>query len=123
MGNAVHEDDELYEDEEDIDPDYVPVVEITPEVVAGISELSSVGEAKDFDERLEENMLLFSLRQRARAKAERIENLKKAHSAPRCQHTKANGHTCHSPAVSGQAYCHYHCFAYSSATTQIPIIE
>ena len=40
--------------------------------------------------------------------AEHARRMRAAHRAPRCQHVKADGTRCGSPALTGQSYCYAH---------------
>src|SRR5206468_1135287 len=91
--------------------------------MSGISQVKSVGEAEDLEERIEEHIDLLYARDRVRTMVQQLENLKKAQDAPRCQHLKTSGDTCGSPAMNGQTYCHYHAQALTSTSLEIPMIE
>ena len=116
-----HQDYDEYDDEEE--RDYVPPRTVTPEDVAGISLLSSMGEVEDMVDGIDANIELSHAREIARIKGERLQNLEKAHRAPRCQHLRLNGMTCGSPAVSGDTYCHFHRQALAPTGLDFPLIE
>src|SRR5205807_2916743 len=56
------------------------------------------------------------------AKAERLEYLRKANSAPRCRHVLSNGGTCGCPALREQQYCRFHGQAHAPEI-ELPLIE
>ena len=124
MGSDYYDDD-VYEDKDQQDEEarrYVSPREITPDVVATIPNLDSEGRLNDLIEEIDQNVEVVRLRQRAELKAKALENLKKAHLAPRCQHVKLNDEPCGSPAVTGQIYCHFHGEAVAPGL-QLPLIE
>jgi hypothetical protein len=125
MGSSEY-DDEIYDDDESEDDEdgknYDPPRELTPKDIAGIASLNSEGQLQDLIEDIDANLAVIKLREWADLKAERLENLKKAHRAPRCQHVRLNDKACGSPAVSGQTYCHFHGQA-TAPVFEFPVIE
>jgi hypothetical protein len=93
MGSSEY-DDEIYDDDEseddEDDKNYDPPRELTPNDIAGIASLNSEGQLQDLIEDIDANLAVVKLRDWADLKAERLEYLKKAHRAPRCQHVKLN---------------------------------
>jgi hypothetical protein len=125
MGSSEY-DDEIYDDDEaeddEDDKNYDPPRELTPTEIAGIAGLNSEGQLQDLIEDIDANLAVLKLRDWADLKAERLEYLKKAHRAPRCQHIRLNDKACGSPAVSGQMYCHFHGEAIAPVF-EFPVIE
>ena len=124
MGNSDY--DDFYEDDEEEEEqrDYTPPKPVTAEAIAGIVELKSPADVEDLMSDMYANINLAEIQARAEILAERMENLKKAHSAPRCQYIRVNGTTCRSPAVSGQSYCHFHGYPHApSSILELPVIE
>lgn len=52
----------------------------------------------------------------------RLESLRAAWLAPRCEHTKPNGMRCGSPAIGGQKFCFFHNLARNNAV-EFPVVE
>lgn len=76
----------------------------------------------DTSEQLDQQVMLFEEGRKMERKARRLECLRAARRAPRCQHIKSNAERCGSPAVGGQKFCFFHDLARNSAV-EFPVIE
>jgi len=137
MGSSTYDED-ICEDEEDDEDDregsgdeeeddedeisYDPPRKLTADDVTGLDQLRSLGQVNDLLQDIEENIDLIHHREYTRQRGERLQNLERAHRAPRCQHVRLNGKPCGSPAVGGQQYCHFHGTAKASGL-EFPVIE
>jgi hypothetical protein len=66
--------------------------------------------------------MLFEEGRKMERKARRLESLRAARQAPRCEHIKSNAQRCGSPAVGGQKFCFFHNLARSGAI-EFPVLE
>jgi hypothetical protein len=99
-----------------------PPREIGQDVVSEIANVSSEAEAVDLIGDLDANINLMEMRDEAAKRAEKLLYLEKAHRAKRCQHVKANGEGCGSPALRQQDYCFFH-GQMRAGSIEIPVIE
>jgi hypothetical protein len=88
--------------------DQEPPREIGAKEIADIPRLASKGDADDLMYELDKHIKLIEARAEAVVLAEKLEYLKKANGAKRCEHVKFEGATCGSPAVRGKQHCHFH---------------
>jgi hypothetical protein len=99
-----------------------PPREIGQDVVSEIANVSSEAEAVDLIGDLDANINLMEMRDEAAKRAEKLLYLEKAHRAKRCQHVKANGDGCGSPALREHDYCYFH-GQMRAGSIEIPVIE
>jgi len=96
--------------------------DIGEDVVSEVANVSSEAEAADLIGDLDANIKLMEMRDEAAKRAEKLLYLQKAHRAKRCQHVKANGEGCGSPALRQQDYCFFH-GQMRAGSIEIPVIE
>ena len=76
----------------------------------------------DTSEQLDQQVMLLEEGRKMQRKARRLECLRAARRAPRCEHIKSNAQRCGSPAVGGQRFCFFHNLARSGAV-EFPVVE
>lgn len=76
----------------------------------------------DTTEQLDQQVMLLEEGRKMERKARRLEALRAARLAPRCEHIKSNAQRCGSPAVGGQKFCFFHNLARSGAV-EFPVLE
>ena len=76
----------------------------------------------DVSEQLDQHLVLLDEGRKMERKARRLECLRAAHLAPRCEHMKPNGMRCGSQAVGGQKFCFFHNLARNNAI-EFPVVE
>ena len=95
---------------------------ISAREIAEIPTLPSMGDAVRLATEVTAEIELMEARTDLAAKAERLENLRKAKDAPRCRHVLSNDDPCGCPALKGQEYCRFHGQAHAPEI-ELPIIE
>ena len=108
------------EDPDDIEIDPPPAID--PQQVADIPKLESLEEGVDLFKALGRNIELQEGVGELAYRVEKLEYLKKANAARRCEHIKTNGIQCGSPAVGGEQYCFFHGLIHKKAH-ELPVIE
>jgi|tagenome__1003787_1003787.scaffolds.fasta_scaffold20148045_1 hypothetical protein len=108
------------EDPNDIQIDPPPAID--PQRIAGIPKLGSLGEGVGLFEDINRNIELLEGLDELTGRAQRLEYLKKANEAKRCEHLKLDGTSCGSPAVRGHQYCYFHGQVYAPPY-DLPAIE
>jgi len=88
----------------------------TEEICQGITDVI------DTSEQLDQQVMLLEEGRKMERKARRLESLRAARQAPRCEHIKSNAQRCGSPAVEGQKFCFFHNLARSGAI-EFPVLE
>lgn len=106
----------------DDDLDMTPPPPIDADKLAAIPKLGSLDEAADLCIDIHRNIELLEGLAELAVEADKLERLKAANGAKRCEHVKLNGKTCGSPALRGQQYCHYHGQAHAPVF-ELPVIE
>jgi hypothetical protein len=86
------------------------------EICQGLSDIDNTSE------QLDQQVMLFEEGRKMERKARRLESLRAARQAPRCEHIKSNAQRCGSPAVGGQKFCFFHNLARSGAV-EFPVLE
>jgi len=76
----------------------------------------------DTSEQLDQQVMLLEEGRRMERKARRLEALRAARLAARCEHIKSNAQRCGSPALGGQKFCFFHSLARSGAV-EVPLLE
>lgn len=76
----------------------------------------------DVSEQIDQHVMLLDEGRKMERKARRLECLRAAHLAPRCEHIKPNGMRCGSPAAGGEKFCFFHGIARNNAV-EFPIVE
>src|SRR6185312_10605217 len=76
----------------------------------------------DTTEQLDQHVVLLDKGREMDRKARRLESLRAARLAPRCEHIKSNTQRCGSPAVGGQRFCFFHNLARNNAF-EFPVVE
>ncbi|GEM_PF-6268233 len=82
----------------------------------------AVNEIAAASEEVQENALVFEEGCEMEREMRRLESLRAAWLAPRCEHIKPNGMRCGSPALGGQKFCFFHNLARSNAV-EFPVVE
>lgn len=82
----------------------------------------AVNEMHAASEEVRENALVFQEGRKMHREMRRLESLRAAWLAPRCEHTKPNGMRCGSPAVGGEKFCFFHGIARNNAV-EFPVVE
>jgi hypothetical protein len=95
---------------------------ISSRQIEDIPMLPNVGDAAQLVTDMTAEIDLIEARSQAAAKAERLENLRKARNAPRCRHVLSSEDPCGSPALKGQEYCRFHGQAHAPEI-ELPVIE
>jgi hypothetical protein len=107
------------------DPDEIdttPPPSINSQRLGEIHQLPSLDEAADLMIDIDRNIDLLEGIDEVWERARKLEYLKRANGAKRCEHVKPDGVPCGSPAVSGKAYCFFHGEALAPVL-DLPIIE
>ena len=104
------------------DLDMTPPPELDPERLAGIPQLSSLEQVGLLAEDIARNIELLQGREGVTLEAHKLDQLKEANAAQRCEHMMITGKTCGSPAVKGLPYCHYHGQAHAPVF-EFPVLE
>jgi hypothetical protein len=113
----------LQSPEEEPEEDFFAVPHpICARQIEDIPMLPSVGDAAQLVTEMTAEIDLIEARSQAAAKAERLENLRKARNAPRCRHVLSSDDPCGSPALKGQEYCRFHGQAHAPEI-ELPVIE
>jgi hypothetical protein len=86
------------------------------EICQGLSDVAAT------TEQLDQQVMLLDDGRKMDRKARRLEALRAARLAPRCEHIKSNAQRCGSPAVGGQRFCFFHNLARSGAV-EFPVVE
>lgn len=81
-----------------------------------------LADVADTTEQLDQQVMLLEEGRKMDRKARRLESLRAARQAPRCEHIKSNAQRCGSPAVGGQKFCFFHGLARSGAV-EFPVVE
>jgi hypothetical protein len=102
--------------------DLEPPREIQPEEIAAIPRIGTKAAADDLIDELDKNIELEEARVKAVLRAQKLEFLKSAERAKRCEHIKSDGETCGSAAMRSHRYCYHHVQAHAS-DLELPIIE
>ncbi len=76
----------------------------------------------DVSEQLDQQVMLLEDGRKMEHKARRLECLRAAHLAPRCEHIKPDGMRCGSPAIGGQKFCFFHNLSRNNAV-EFPVVE
>jgi hypothetical protein len=108
-------------DEED-DIEITPPPPIDPAKLAAVSEIGSLEEGIPLYQAITRNIELLEGREELARKAQRLEYLKLANGARRCEHIKIDGTGCGSPAINGNSYCYFHERLHKPAP-ELPAIE
>jgi hypothetical protein len=108
------------EDPDDIETDPPPAID--PQKVADIPKLGSLDEGIDLFKALNRNIELQQGVGELTERVQKLEYLKKANEAKRCEHIKTNGVQCGSPALGGKEYCFFHGVIHKKER-KLPIIE
>lgn len=107
------------------DPDEIeitPPPPISQQRLEELHQLPSLEQASELFEDIDRNIELLEGIDELSQRAQKLEYLKRANSAKRCEHVKHNGEPCGSPAVSGKPYCFFHGEALAVAL-DFPVIE
>ena len=83
---------------------------------------NAVNEIAAVSDEVRENALVFEEGCKMYREMRRLESLRAAWLAPRCEHTKPNGMRCGSPALGGQKFCFFHNLARNNAV-EFPVVE
>jgi len=102
--------------------DLEPPREIQPDEIAAIPQIGTKAATDDLIDDLDKNIELEEARIQATLRAQKLEFLKSAERAKRCEHIKSDGETCGSAAMRGQQYCYHHAQAHAS-DLELPLIE
>ena len=108
------------EDPEDIEIDPPPAID--PQKIADIPNLRSLEEAVPLFKDINRNIELLEGIGELTWRAQKLESLKKANEAQRCEHLKLDGDRCGSPALRGRDYCFFHDQIYMQFDA-LPVIE
>lgn len=108
------------EDPDDIETDAPPVID--PQKVIDIPKLESLDDGIDLFKALGRNIELQEGVGELTQRVQKLEYLKQANKAKRCDHVKTNGIPCGSPAVGGKQYCFFHELIHKK-DHELPIIE
>jgi len=108
------------EDPDDIAIDPPPAID--PQKLADIPKIGSLGEGVELFQALNRNIELLEGLDELRYRAQKLDYLKKANEAKRCDHLKANGVRCGSPALAGKEHCFFHA-QFHNAEYTLPLIE
>ena len=81
-----------------------------------------VNEIAAASDEIRENALVFEEDCTMYREMRRLESLRAAWLAPRCEHTKPNGMRCGSPALGRQKFCFFHNLARNNAL-EFPVVE
>lgn len=121
--------DESSEKLPDFDPDYASrrgsqqALAKATKTVLPIEEIcQGLSDVLDTSDQLDQQVMLFDEGRKMEQKASRLEALRAAWLAPRCEHIKPNTQRCGSPAVGGQKFCFFHNHARSNAM-EFPVVE
>ena len=99
-----------------------PPPAIDPQKLADIPKIGSLGEGVELFQALNRNIELLEGLDELRYRAQKLDYLKKANEAKRCDHLKANGVRCGSPALAGKEHCFFHA-QFHNAEYTLPLIE
>jgi len=108
------------EDPDDIEVDPPPAID--PQQVTDIPKLGSLEEGVDLFKALGRHIELQEGVGELANRVEKLEYLKKANAARRCEHIKTNGIQCGSPGVGGRQYCFFHALIHAPEQ-KLPMIE
>jgi hypothetical protein len=108
------------EDPDDIETDPPPAID--PQQVADIPKIGSLEEGVDLFKALNRNIELQEGLGELTYRVQKLEYLKKANDAKRCEHIKTNGIQCGSPAVGSRQYCYFHGVIHQQ-NHELPLIE
>ena len=106
--------------DDDIETDPPPAID--PQRVADIPKLGSLDEGIDLFQALGRNIELQEGVGELTYRVQKLEYLKKANEAKRCEHIKTNGIQCGSPAVGSRQYCYFHGVIHEK-DHELPVIE
>jgi DNA repair exonuclease SbcCD ATPase subunit len=81
-----------------------------------------LADVADTTEQLDQQVMLLEEGRKMERRARRLESLRAARQAPRCEHIKSNAQRCGSPAVGGQKFCFFHNLARGGAV-EFPVLE
>lgn len=95
---------------------------ISQEEIEDIPKLPTVGDAAKLHNEIQAQIDLMESHAAVAAKAERLENLRKANGAPRCRHALLRGERCGAPALKDEEYCRFHRPAHAPEI-ELPMIE
>lgn len=113
--------DSIGNEDDDIDLSPPPVID--PQRLEAISELQSLQDAAHLYRDIELNIALIDGREEVAERARRLELLKLANGAKRCEHLKLDGEGCGSPAVRGHLFCYFHDQLYQAQPCVLPVVE
>src|SRR5579884_1882815 len=102
--------------------DYTALGEAEDERVAELDGLESYREVRDLRDEIAEDVKIADARREAELKARRLQYLRAARLAPRCNHVKPNGQRCGSPAMGREDFSYFHHLARMSVNS-FPILE
>jgi hypothetical protein len=108
------------QDPDDIEIDPPPAID--PQEVADIPKIGSLEEGVDLFRAVNRNIELQEGLGELTHCVQKLEYLKKANKAKRCEHVKTNGIQCGSPAVGGKQYCFFHEVIHNK-DHELPVIE
>lgn len=102
--------------------DITPPPPIDPERLASIPQLDSLEQVGKLANDINRNIELLTGREELAEHAHKLDQLRQANGAKRCEHMMITGKTCGSPAVRGLMWCHYHGQAHAPIF-EFPVLE